>query len=415
MEKSLLQKYVEQHPSRPVEKPLLEASLGDYGVIGNRELPVSRKRFRWYDDHPNGSALSNYVQYSNSSIRANFQVDEPFLPVEDLVDFGFEVAEYFLRKGNTCSKTGWQTLCPECHTVNFKPKYCGDHVTCPVCNRAYSVSQGRELYYRLTAGCGHYVGFLTLTVSKDDLRFGNASLKDKLAAEDLLRKLANRFMKQEFNGFPYFSVVHCWNSRNPTLEPHYHIHILVNLAKLENGKVVLRNGFMTEERLEGLRGEWASFLGYPIADLHYAYAYSLDKSKRGIGKIRHWCNYIMRLPCVDLNKYLLETGRKELSESEEARYEFNLEYPTHYRRCRGYGAFCGKGVNAYLLAVSGGTVNLQVVKEWIKDDIEEAKRIYCMSCANELTNAEWLPYSGHIPREYMAVHNDPWACFVELT
>jgi hypothetical protein len=346
--------------------------------------------------------LPKYKGFTTS--KAQSQILEYDVSHEDFENSGFKIAKYFTAKGNRCSKTGYYQECKEDHAINFKPHYCADKIHCPICARARAKSSGRRLYHTLQVGSKHYVAQLVLTIPEWHPSSYNTREARKTVYE-WLYSVANRFMNGWFKGYPYVAVIHSWHTNNPLQEPHWHIHVLINLMKLSKDKVVFGSGYRSPKEIEGMRRTWGKMIGIDFKDsnVHWEYCESTNEPK-----LRHWCNYVTRTAILDVNEFLMKYRRDvtEFTDYEKRWYDFHVEpISSHFRRIRWYGGLSDSTKRSYLLKIGS---HIDLVNEAIKDDIKESRRLYCWSCGAELIPANWEWHQGLISRECFAKSNDHW-------
>lgn len=330
---------------------------------------------------------------------------------EELQKFGFELANYYVANlGNRCSKDGYFQKC-ECGKINYKPHYCHDIHTCPICNRARAKTNGRNSFHTIMQLNPDYVGHLVLTTPPEHpICATRQSYREE--TENALRSLAAEFMATHFTGYGYMCAVHSWNSKKPLQGPHWHIHIIIPLVKIgENNQIIHRNGYRSRLEFKQMRDTWRNLLGMKN-NVNLNYGFTKTSIEKYTHKIRHWCNYIARGATVDINKYLLDKPETEMDKERIGWFRFHTsKIRYHYSRIRSYGlmAACKRG--GFLKACNS---SLTVVHGNISLEIEESKKLYCWSCGAELDPRHWEWNIGHILRSNFARSNDNWDQYRDL-
>jgi len=387
---------------------------------------IKNSRNQWNDpiNYPVFQPVDPYAQYSHTnfnnsdkilvnvskglyeSSRAQTVISEFDVSEVEFNKSGYKIGDYFLQQGNRCSKTGYQQKCKIDGALNFKPHYCNDKIHCPICARGRARSNGRRMFHTLTAGKDHDVAQLVLTLPSWHPLAYNTREARRDVYEYLYRK-AKEFMTAHFRGYPHVAVVHSWSSKNPLQQPHWHVHILVNLMKVCESKVIYGSGYRHPNNLDSMRHTWAVMLGIKKGESNLYWNYC---SSRNQGKVRHWCNYIARSAVLDVNDYLLRHDNPEtLTDDKQCWYDFHVEpVNKRFRRIRWYGDLSDCKKSKYLEAIGS---HLELVNKAIKDDIEESKRLFCWCCKAELDPSAWEWHNGLIPRKYFAKSNDSWGMF----
>ena len=331
------------------------------------------------------------------------QILEYDVNIEEFEKSGFKIANLFISRGNRCSKTGYVQKCEVDKAVNFKPHYCGDPINCPICARARAKSNGRRLFHTLLAGTKHYIAHLVLTVPDSHPR-GFQTLESRQEVYEWLYEQAKKFMDGHLKNYPYVAVVHSWASKNPLEKPHWHIHILVDLMKICNGKIIFGSGYRQKRELDGFRKTWSELIdiSFKKSNVYWEYIES-DHD----GKLRHWCNYICRTGILDVNTFLMTHGDVDtLTDNEQEWYSFHIEpVKKRFRRVRWFGGLSDSTKRSWLLKIQS---HIDLVNEAIRQDILESKRLFCWCCGAELDPSSWEWNKGLIPRQYFARSNDSW-------
>lgn len=372
---------------------------------------------------------SNYVQYPQTNFEKSPQIIlnakngtfttpikqmqfQEFEKIsEELRKFGFELADYYVNSlGNRCSKMGYYQKCSNDH-MNYKPHYCHDKHTCPICNRARAKTNGRNSFHTIMQLNPDYVGHMVLTIPPEH-PISATSQAFREDTENALRTLAAEFMAAFFSGYGYVCAVHSWNSKAPLQSPHWHIHIIIPLIKIgKNGKVIHRNGFRSQLELKQMRDTWRNILGMKN-EVNLNYTFSKTSIEKYTHKIRHWCSYIARGATVDINKYLLDNPETQMTAYRVRWFRFHTDpIRENYKRIRSYGllAECKRG--SFLKAVGS---SLAVVHGNIKLEIEESKKLYCYCCNEELDPFKWQWNPEPILRSNFAKSNDTWNMYNDL-
>lgn len=329
--------------------------------------------------------------------------------IEDFEKSGFKIAKLFISQGNRCSKTGYTQKCKKDNAVNFKPHYCGDPIHCPICARARAKSNGRRAFHALRAGPKHYIAQLVLTVPRDHPR-GFQTMDSRQEVYEWLYQQTKKFMDICLKDYTYFAGVHSWSSKDPLTKPHWHIHVLVDLIKFYDDRLILGSGYRQEIELEEFRKTWSELIGinFRKTNVYWEYIESDFDSK-----LRHWCNYVSRTAIVDINLFLQNNGDPEsLTDQQKEWYAFHVEpVKKKFRRLRWYGGLSDSTKRSWLLKIRS---HIDLVNEAIRQDILESKRLFCWCCGAELDPAAWEWHEGLIRRRYFAKSNDSWNHFREL-
>jgi hypothetical protein len=375
-----------------------------------------------------------YAQYTQSIFSDSMassdqtQISEYEISESELKKSGFQIAKYFVDRGNRCSKTGYIQKC-SCGETNFKPRYgkgSKHKVECPICGRARAKSTGRKGFYLFMAGPHHYVGQLVLTIPEDHpLSYNTFESREK--AFENLYALAKRFVDAYFKGCGFRMVVHSWSTKNPLCLPHWHIHVLINLVKFVQGKPIMCSGHRSDLEIRGMRRLWADLLSIPLHDsnLYYNFtftgrhdrwiikAHGPDQHIKGVETLRHWCNYDTRTAVCDIDEWLKKNNDpSDLSPDQKEWYAFHVDpIRNNFHRVRWFGGLSNSNRSAYLLKLGS---HLDLVKEAIRQDLEESKRLYCWLCRTELNPMGWEWHQGLICRKYFAKSNDDWNRYRDL-
>jgi hypothetical protein len=327
-----------------------------------------------------------------------------------------------VNHGNRCSKTGYHQKC-KCGETNFKPifqKGKRHKIECAICGRARAKSTGRKGFYLFMAGPKHDVGQLVLTIPEDHLLAWN-TMESREKAYNNFYALAKRFVDAYFKGCGYRMVVHSWSTKNPLDIPHWHIHILINLVKFVQGKPIICSGHRSDLEILGMRRLWADMLGIRLRDtnLYWAYAFTgrhdrwivkrdgSEQHIKGIETLRHWCNYDVRTAICDINEYLLKNDDPaDLTPEQKQWYDFHVQpVKENFHRVRWFGGLSNSNRSAYLLKLGS---HLDLVREAVRQDVEESKRLFCWLCHAELDPLGWEEHQGLIFRKNFAKSNDDW-------
>jgi len=375
------------------------------------------------------SLLSNYVQYTQTifskpeaktlSFRNGVhltsidqtQFSEFDKTLEELRDFGYEVADSLVELGNRCSKTGYFQKC-SCGKMNFKPRFSkgiNHKRICSICNRARAKSLGRTKNLRTWALKPDYVAHLVLTLPDTHHKYCNRNnSKWLMDTHNYLFSKAKEFIGHFFKGFGFDGKVHTWASKAPLSSPHWHIHCMIPLVKIENGKKIQRNGHVTKEYLSNMRDYWRQIIGWD-SEVNINYSFARLKDEERTGKIRHWYNYIARGAICDINEYLLSHKDMALTDSRKKWFNFHTDpVKRNFKELRSFGSLAECNISKFLTACNS---SLKTVHEWIRREIIESKKLYCRCCGVELDPTLWEYHECFILRTKFAVSTDKWNQF----
>lgn len=278
-----------------------------------------------------------------------------------------------------CASRAYGFDCPNCHQRVQLPRLCGNRWQCPICARIYCSSEGRKLFTRLMSFNPRFVRFITLTTHPDD--FPEWTDNDELnLIEGELHRKARELLKRFFGkGTAGIMVVHNWSTQDPLGRHHFHIHVIMPCLRHEKHGWIHLPKYIHEKRLEELKQEWGALFGRPWLDVHVEYAPANEQSQ-----IRHWINYSIRRPVLDLNIYGLKHNLtfEEMTQEQIKRFWSHVLPRTRFRRVRTFGFLAGGHISEHLKSRG---VSLQYAKDWCERLKDEESRIYCPHCHTDLT------------------------------
>jgi hypothetical protein len=240
-----------------------------------------------------------------------------------------------------------------------------------------AVAQGSAVFHRLLETAVDWFGHLVLTFPP--------WLPDQSREETAARvfRVAIAFVKARFGSG--VAVLHTWRTRHPLAEPHWHVHFLIPFK--------LRPWI----DLDRLREAWRQVLldaglePPPTVDLWWGYTRRANQ-----GKLRHWCNYAVRRPILDINEFLLKGG-----EWSADWYDFHVSWPKNFRRVRWFGKLSDGNVGRFL--------DLSAIRRRVKADADEAKKWYCPHCGEEIDPLKWCSGTRELfDSSLSAVRLDAW-------
>lgn len=343
------------------------------------------------------------------------QISEFEKNLKELREFGFEIADQLVEISGRCSKTGYTQKC-ECGKINFKPRYSkglNHKRICPICNRSRAKSLGRTKFIRTYGVKPDYVAHLVLTLPRDHVKHCTRNeyiwLND---THEYLFSKAKQFIAHFFEGYGFDAKVHSWHSQNPLTYPHWHIHCIIPLVKVSNGKIIQKNGHVFKENLEEMRSYWKALIGWET-EVNINYSFAKMRDEDFTHKIRHWYSYISRGAICDINEWLLEHPDTKLSENRHRWFKFHTDpIKKHYKELRSFGSLAECNISKFLEDCDS---SLQVVHEWIKQEIQESKKLFCCHCFAELDPRRWEYHEGFIPRANFAKSKEKWYRYLDST
>lgn len=277
---------------------------------------------------------------------------------------------------------GWD--CPQCGGRAQKPRLCGNRWECPICARIYCSTEGRKIFTRLMSFRPRAVYFITLTTDPLDIEeiWGQALLAgDYDSIENSLQGMARELIKREFGkGVAGISIVHNWATKDPLGRTHFHIHLIIPALRKENHGWVNLPAWIPPKRLETIKKAWGRSFGRTMPlNVHFEYA-----REDSWGQIRHWINYSIRRPVLDVNEFLLKENLsyETLTQEQVKRFLSHISPRPRFRRVRTFGFLAGGHIDKFLH--SRGSC-LDIAKNWASELAEEEGRIYCPHCHTDLT------------------------------
>lgn len=298
--------------------------------------------------------------------------------------------------------------------------YCGDKHRCPVCARARASNQGIDWAERLKGTGAYEIQMVTLTIPNWlSLEICDMYEGDKKKIRELMLLRAKQFMDAMFpDVVGYMAVCHVWHSREPLTLPHLHVHILYPCIKWNKDKTglvkfraYLHDQELFEKRLRECQNEWALINGEAsIIPFTIHFAYTLAKNER---KLQHMCKYVVRLPILDINRWMLRESPKDLSDEQLGMLEWLTE-KVGGSRIRAYRGLSHSKINATLILCESSLVEVKAKAKKLKADM---RRAFCPHCKKEIPSHFWKTaeiFYSEKPPPFQVLRLRHWTMYEEV-